>query len=224
MKKFFGEFKKFITRGNVIDLAVGMIIGAAFTAIVNALVNSIFKPLINTIPMGDLNGLITMLVPKDANGVQVSFGSAAIDMTKSVYIDWGAFIMAVINFILTAFILFLIIKAINSFRDGAEKLKGVEISKEPKAELKAQGMNRKQMQEYVKAQQAEAAAKAAAEAEANKPETSDARRDTRILVCSILAAMTANFTATGLGGRWLSGSRSTAEAHIPASECFTAMR
>ena len=69
MKKFFGEFKKFITRGNVIDLAVGMIIGAAFTAIVNALVNSIFKPLINTIPMGDLNGLITMLVPKDANGV-----------------------------------------------------------------------------------------------------------------------------------------------------------
>ena len=137
MKKFFGEFKKFITRGNVIDLAVGMIIGAAFTAIVNALVNSIFKPLINTIPMGDLNGLITMLVPKDANGVQVSFGSAAIDMTKSVYIDWGAFIMAVINFILTAFILFLIIKAINSFRDSAEKLKGVEISKELKADRKS---------------------------------------------------------------------------------------
>ncbi len=188
MKKFFGEFKKFITRGNVIDLAVGMIIGAAFTAIVNALVNSIFKPLINTIPMGDLNGLITMLVPKDANGVQVSFGSAAIDMTKSVYIDWGAFIMAVINFILTAFILFLIIKAINSFRDSAEKLKGVEISKELKAELKAQGMNRKQMQEYVKAQQAEAAAKA----EANKPETTEQiLNDIRELLKSLQPAQAA---------------------------------
>lgn len=173
MRKFFAEFKKFITRGNVLDLAVGMIIGAAFTAIVNALVNSIFKPLINTIPMGDLNGLITMLVPKDANGVQVAFGSSAIDLSKSVYIDWGAFIMAIINFVLTAFILFLIIKAINSFREGTERFKGVKIDKQLKSELKARGMNRKQMQEYVLAQQAEAAAKAAAEAEANKPETTE---------------------------------------------------
>lgn len=192
MKKFFGEFKKFITRGNVLDLAVGMIIGAAFTAIVNALVNSIFKPLINTIPMGDLNGLITMLVPKDANGVQVAFGSAAIDLSKSVYIDWGAFIMAVINFLLTAFILFLIIKAINSFRDGAERLKGVKISKELKVELKAQGMSRRQMQEYVKNKQAEDAAKAAAEAEANKPETTEQiLNDIRELLKSLQPAQAA---------------------------------
>ena len=50
MKKLWNEFKTFVSRGNVIDLAVGMIIGAAFTAIVNALVNSILKPLINWIP------------------------------------------------------------------------------------------------------------------------------------------------------------------------------
>lgn len=62
--KLLKEFKAFITKGNVVDLAVGMIIGAAFTAIVTALVNSIFKPLINAIPMGDLQGLITMLVAK----------------------------------------------------------------------------------------------------------------------------------------------------------------
>ena len=49
MKKFFGEFKKFITRGNVVDLAVGVIIGSAFTAIVTALTNNVFKPLINFI-------------------------------------------------------------------------------------------------------------------------------------------------------------------------------
>jgi hypothetical protein len=72
MKKIFEEFKKFITKGNVVDLAVGMIIGAAFTAIVNALVNNIFKPLINAIPMEGVEGLITMLVPRDANGIKVA--------------------------------------------------------------------------------------------------------------------------------------------------------
>ncbi len=178
MKKILKEFKDFITRGNVVDLAVGMIIGAAFTAIVTALVNSIFKPLINTIPMGDLNGLITMLVPRDANGVQVPFGAPEIDLTKSVYIDWGAFITAVINFLLTAIILFAIIKVINTVRDGANAYKGVKLTKEQRAEFKAQGITSyKKMCEAVRKQEeekaAEEAAKAAAEAEANKPETTD---------------------------------------------------
>ncbi|MDE6401698.1 MAG: MscL family protein, partial [Clostridiales bacterium] len=121
-----------------------------------------------------------------------AFGWAAFDLCKSFYIYWGAFIMAIINFLLTAFILFLIIKAINSFRDGAERLKGVEISKELKAELKAQGMNRKQMQEYVKNKQAEDAAKAAAEAEANKPETTEQiLNDIRELLKSLQPAQAA---------------------------------
>lgn len=123
MRKFFKEFKTFITRGNVIDLAVGMIIGAAFTAIVTALVNSIFKPLINMIPMGNLNGLITMLVAKNAEGIEVAKNAADVDMSKSIYIDWGAFIMAILNFLITAFVLFLIVKAINTMRDGGRKLK-----------------------------------------------------------------------------------------------------
>lgn len=122
MKKFFAEFKKFITRGNVIDLAVGMIIGAAFTAIVNAVVNGIFKPLINAIPMGNIQGLITMLVPKNADGVKVPFGSAEIDLAKSVYINWGDVIMAIITFLITAFVLFLIVKAINSVRDKSKNI------------------------------------------------------------------------------------------------------
>lgn len=172
MKKFFSEFKKFITRGNVIDLAVGMIIGAAFTAIVNALVNNIFKPLINTIPMGDLNGLITMLVAKDANGV-VTADPALIDLSKSVYIDWGAFIMAVINFLLTAFILFLIIKAINAIRDGGKTLKSYQFTVEEKAEMKEKGLKPKQMRKLLDERKAEAEAKAAADAEANKPETTE---------------------------------------------------
>ncbi len=175
MKKIFKEFKQFITRGNVIDLAVGMIIGAAFTAIVTAVVNNIFKPVINMIPLGDLSGagLITMLVPKDANGTVVERGSALIDLTQSVYIDWGAFIMAVINFLLTAIILFIIIKAINSFRDGAKQYKITNLEKSEIRELKAQGMSRKQIKAYAEQKAADDAAKAAAEAEANKPETTD---------------------------------------------------
>ncbi len=151
--KLFAEFKAFITKGSAIDLAVGMIIGAAFTAIVNGLVNYIFKPMINAIPMGDLNGLITMLVPKDSTGAVVAAGSAAIDLTKSVYIDWGAFIMAIINFFITALVLFLVIKAINTFRDGFGKMKNelngslTEFTSERYRELKKQGYTHKQIKE-----------------------------------------------------------------------------
>lgn len=166
MKKFFAEFKAFITRGNVVDLAVGMIIGAAFTAIVTALVNGIFKPLIDMIPMGDgLNGLVTVLRGTYVEGELV--------LSESVYIDWGAFLMAIVNFLLTALVLFLIIKVINTVRTNAEKLQGAKIDKQLKAELKAKGMNKAQMIEYVAQQKAEEEAKAAAEAEANKPETSE---------------------------------------------------
>lgn len=144
MKKFFSEFKKFITRGNVIDLAVGMIIGAAFTAIVNALVNGVFKPLINAIPMGDIEGLITMLVPKNSEGVIIEAGveNQVIDLTKSVYINWGDLIMAIISFFITALVLFLIIKVINTVRDAsksiAEKQKAKIKKKLAKGEISAE--------------------------------------------------------------------------------------
>lgn len=170
MKKFFKEFKDFITRGNVVDLAVGMIIGAAFTAIVTALVNGIFQPLINAVDTGgDLSGLITMLRP--VYTLDAETGKSVIDMANSVYINWGEFIMAIVNFLITALVLFLIIKTINTVRSNTEKLKGAQIDKELKAELKAQGMNKKQMIEYVAAKQAEEEAKAKEEAEKNKPET-----------------------------------------------------
>lgn len=185
MKKLFKEFKTFITRGNVIDLAVGMIIGAAFTAIVTALVNGIFKPLINAIPMGDLSGLITMLVPKNADGIQVAFGSADIDLSKSVYIDWGDFIMAIVNFLLTAVILFAIIKTINTFRDGGKKYK-LDITEAERAELKAQGMSRKQMREHVAKKAAEEMARAEAEAAAAAPETTEQiLKDIRALLATL---------------------------------------
>ena len=120
MKKFFAEFKKFITRGNVVDMAVGVIVGSSFTAIVNALSNQILKPLVNfliaiCVGQSSLDKIYTYLKPAytlDANGAPLldENGAKIIDLTKSIYIDWGAFINAIINFFLIAFTLFVIVR------------------------------------------------------------------------------------------------------------------
>ena len=124
MKKFFNEFKEFAMRGNVLDMAVGVIVGGAFTAIVNGLSNFILKPIINwllalIIGKNGLEGAITMLSPAytaDANGAQV------LDLANSIYIDWGAFISAIINFLLIAFVLFSIVKVMNRFAEMNEHM------------------------------------------------------------------------------------------------------
>lgn len=120
MKKFFKEFKEFITRGNVLDMAVGVIVGGAFTAIITALTSNILQPLINWLLAGTGKGLeaaVTILKPGYDEVTN------AIDLAKSIYIDWGAFISAVINFILVAFILFCIVKVINSVHAKGQKIK-----------------------------------------------------------------------------------------------------
>ncbi len=102
MRKFLKEFKEFAVRGNVIDMAVGIVIGGAFTAIVNSLVENIITPLL---------GLIT-------GGTQfetLSFGFRGAQFT------YGAFISAVINFVLVAFVLFLVVKAVNKLRAIGKK-------------------------------------------------------------------------------------------------------
>lgn len=121
VKKFFEEFKKFITRGNVLDMAVGIIVGGAFTAIVNGLSNYILKPLINwliaaLIGKEGLSGAITMLSP----AYDVTTG--AIDLANSIYIDWGAFISAIINFLLIAFVLFVIVRTMNRIAEARDKM------------------------------------------------------------------------------------------------------
>ena len=191
MKKIFQEFKAFITRGNVVDLAVGMIVGAAFTAIVTALVNNIFKPLINAIPMEGVEGLITMLVPRNADGVKVAMDSTAIDLSQSVYIDWGAFIMAIVNFLLTAVVLFSLVKVINKFRDGMGGIKNrAELIASLTDEEKATCQNsvlptKKELKAIVaareahKAEEEAKAAEEAAKAEAEKETMEDILRDIR---------------------------------------------
>lgn len=188
------EFKAFINKGSVLDLAVGMIIGGAFTAIVSALVNNILKPLINWIPLSsDGTGLQTVLRPAvlDASGAVV---------TEALILDWGAVISAIITFLLTALVLFALIKAINSLRGGMKDAKADAaflntLSKEERAELKAKGMTRKEIKALElkradDAKAAEEAAKAAEEAaeaaeEAAKPvveSTDDLLREIRDLL------------------------------------------
>jgi large conductance mechanosensitive channel len=122
MKKFFGEFKKFITRGNVLDMAVGVIVGGAFTAIVNGLSNFILRPIINwilalVIGKEGFAGAITMLSPAYIIDPATGLPTTEYDLANSIYIDWGSFISAVINFLLIAFVLFMIVKTINKVNE-----------------------------------------------------------------------------------------------------------
>ncbi len=102
MKKFIEEFKAFAMRGNVLDLAVGVIIGGAFTAIVNSLVADVFTPII---------GMVTGGI--DFAGMSFGIGGAQIMI--------GNFLNAVISFILVAFCVFLIVKGINSLKKKEEE-------------------------------------------------------------------------------------------------------
>jgi len=161
MKKFFREFKTFITRGNVLDMAVGVIVGGAFTAIVNGLSNFILKPLINA--------LLGWILPGEGNGLEniytflgepayLDAAKTQIDFANSIYIDWGAFISAIINFFLIALVLFTIVKLINK----AQGLTSVDyhgFSKEEYYKMRKEGKSKAEITQLAK-QRDEAAAEA----------------------------------------------------------------
>jgi large conductance mechanosensitive channel len=100
MSAFIGEFKKFILRGNVVDLAVGLVIGAAFTAIVNSMVKDIFMPII---------GLLT-------GGFDVS--GQTLTLHGDAKLGWGNFVQAVISFVIVGFCLFLVVKGMNRLKES----------------------------------------------------------------------------------------------------------
>lgn len=145
MKKFFKEFGQFIKKGNVVDMAIGVIIGTAFSAIVTALTDKIIMPLINllllAIGAGDgLSSCYTYLK-------KVRLADGSIDLANSIYIDWGAFITAVINFFIIAFTLFIILKiAMKSNKilsDAKTKLENEYVlTKADYKEAKERGINR----------------------------------------------------------------------------------
>ena len=132
IKKFFSDFKTFISRGNVLDMAVGVIIAGAFSAIVTSLTNRIIQPLINLIVYACTGGnnftLITVL-----NGEPYLLPDGSIN-GACIFIDWGNFIMAVLDFFIIAFVLFLVLKAFmkaNSvFKQSVEAATNKELKKE----------------------------------------------------------------------------------------------
>ena len=213
MKNFFTEFKKFITRGNVVDMAVGVIVGSSFTAIVNGMSNFILKPLINALlavllGKDSLSELHTFLIRVDTTADVLDEAGNVIgtqivpDLTQSIYIDWGSFINAVINFFLVALVLFSIVKIINKFRENqkelAEKITNGKLTKEQKKELKAAGVNVKDkaavdayFAEKKKAADEAAAAKAAADAEKARLDR-EANPTTEDLLKQILAELKKN--------------------------------
>jgi large conductance mechanosensitive channel len=102
MRKFMEEFKKFISRGNVMDMAVGIIIGGAFTSIVSSFVDDIINPILGL--FGGMN-----------------FDQYSLNIAGEVTLNYGKFITAVINFLIMALVLFIIIKAVNGFGDKLNK-------------------------------------------------------------------------------------------------------
>ena len=122
IKKLWAEFKKFITRGNVIDLAVGVVIGAAFTAIVTSLTNDIIMPLINWAVGGEENGISSLCTVLKGVYIDDGMGNRVLDMENSLVINWGTLIQAVLDFILIAIVVFAIVKIINTIRDAGTKL------------------------------------------------------------------------------------------------------
>ena len=109
MKKFFNEFKEFAIKGNMFDLAVGLMIGTAFNAVINSLIKDIFMPFIGILMGG-----------KDFSALAISIGDANI--------QYGLLVQALLNFIVTALVLFIIVKAINSLK---RKKEVIEEAKEP---------------------------------------------------------------------------------------------
>ena len=112
------EFKEFIMRGNVMDLAVGVIIGGAFGAIVTALVDNIIKPLINSILGGDMVGSFVLPWAQKAGMDE--------EALAAVTINYGAFISAIINFLIIALVIFIMVKAINKATNLRKKEEEVE--------------------------------------------------------------------------------------------------
>ncbi len=152
MKKFFSDFKKFISRGNVVDMAVGVIIASAFTAIVTALTNKIIMPFINwLLSLSGADGLASAYTYLKKVYTVDGAGNTVVDLANSIYIDWGAFITAVLNFFLIALVLFSILKIMMSAQGFAHKTFAEMPTKAERKILKENGVNMKSHAEVVKA-------------------------------------------------------------------------
>lgn len=124
MKKFFNEFKEFAVKGNMIDLAVGLVVGTAFTTVVKSIVDDLIMP------------AFAFIFGKSDFSQLVAFAQYAEDGTLIGGIKYGMFIQNFVNFLIIAFCMFIVVKAINSLkRKKVEEVKEEEPAKPTEAEL-----------------------------------------------------------------------------------------
>ena len=118
MKNLIKEFKEFISKGNVIDLAVGVIIGGAFQAIVNSLVNDVVSPVLSLITKGaNFADKFLVLTTEDVTFTTIDAAKEAGYAT----LNYGSFVTAVINFLIMAFVIFVLVKTINKVSELGKK-------------------------------------------------------------------------------------------------------
>lgn len=158
---FWKDFKAFISRGNIVDLAVAVVVGAAFTAIVNSLVNDIIKPLIALLAGGNFSELVVVLREESVN--------AAGEVREAITLNYGNLIMAILTFLIDAFVIFTVLrivrKAQKKFRERAEKFKEMLAREEAKkvAQGAADAVRETAAQEAAQAAEPAVAAAAAAD-------------------------------------------------------------
>ena len=131
-QKMLNEFKDFIAKGNVMDMAVGIIIGAAFTAIVASLVADLINPFIGLFMGGiDFTNMYVVLAGDVAAGTSLE---AAREAGAAVF-AYGSFIMAIINFLIIAFVVFMLVRNVNKIKDAAAKEEAAEAAPAGPSEL-----------------------------------------------------------------------------------------
>jgi len=131
--QFLREFQEFAVRGNMIDLAVGVIIGAAFGKIIDSLVSDIIMPMISFILRGEVDFSNRFLVLRRPEGYAGAENADALAEAGAVVLSWGSFLTVFINFVLLAFVVFCLVKAVNSARAHLVRQQEAEAAEAPPA-------------------------------------------------------------------------------------------
>ena len=135
MKKFFEEFKTFISRGNVVDMAVGVIVGGAFGKISTSLVNDVIMPAVSML-MGGVDFTAWKIVLKEAV-TEVGADGVAVETAAEIAIKYGSLIAVIVDFLIIAFSVFCMVKLINTMKAKAEAMKKKEEEEAAAAEPEA---------------------------------------------------------------------------------------
>ena len=182
MKNFFAEFKKFITRGNVVDMAIGVAVAGAFTKIVNAFTNGFVSPIVGLIT-GGANLTDQKWILREAEMQILEDGTEKV-VSPEVAFLWGNFVQMIIDFLIIAFVLFVVMKTFNKISSKAK-----EINEDIKDNIKSAKV--KEAEEA--AAKAEAEKKAAEEAAAKAAaEKSEAEKQAQLAACQAQIACTEN--------------------------------